>query len=179
MRKRCFMAHFISYVVLLCMLIAPLSFASDLKITRRTTAPEALTTNTTYIQGPRVRHEARPVNGYQVWSGGPWVSLYGHRFATILQCDRKQAISIMDLEEYTTYAIDDLGRPLRNQTAPVPISPVKTEPSGATLHAYVDDVDTGERKTMFGYTVRHIIRAERRVPGSGAVSQAQEIKGEK
>jgi hypothetical protein len=127
-----------------------------------------------------VRHEARPVNGYQVWSGGPWVSLYGHRFATILQWDRKQAIGMdLDAKEYTTYGIDDLGRPLRNQTAPVPISPVKTEPWGATLQVYVDDVDTGERKTMFGYTARHIIRTERRVPGSGAVSQAQEIKRQK
>jgi hypothetical protein len=159
------------------MLIAPLSFASDLKITQRTTAPEVLATSTTYMQGPRTRYEARSVNGYQAWSGGPWVSVYGHRFATILQCDKKRAISLdLDAHEYTSYEINDLGRPVRNQAAQVPIPPVQTEPSGASLDVYVDDVDTGERKTLFGYTARRSIRTERRVPGAGAVSQAQEIK---
>src|ERR1700731_766991 len=89
-------------VILCCMLTAALSFATDLKISQRTTSPEVLAASTTYMQGPRTRYEARSVNGYQAWRGGPWVSLHGHRFATILQ------------------------------VAPgVPISPFQTEPSGA------------------------------------------------
>ena len=155
------------------MLVASLSHASDLKITQRTTTREVLTTGTTFIQGLRTRYESRSVNGYQAWGGGPWVSLHGHRLATILQFDTKRAISLdLDAHEYTSFEIDDQGRP--NQPVPIPL--FKTEPSGATLDVYVDDADTGERKTMFGFSARHIIRTERRVPGPGAISEPQEIK---
>jgi len=55
-------------------------------------------------------------------------------------------------------------------------TPMPLQPSGATLTVNIEDIDTGERKLMFGYTARHIIRTERRVPGPGAISLARETK---
>jgi hypothetical protein len=103
--------------------------------------------------------------------------MYGHRVATIYQCDTMRAITLdLDSREYISYEIDDKGRPVRSQPGAVPMPPIRPEPSGATLNVYLDDVDTGERKTMFGYTARHSIRTERHVPDPGAVSQPQEVK---
>jgi hypothetical protein len=160
------------------MFAASLSHASDLKFTERSTSyGTPARTNTTYIGGRRTRHETRSLSEYQAWRGGPRVSLYGHRFATISQCDKNLAIRLdLDANEYDTYEIDDQGRPKRTAASmPMPVFPY-SERSGGVLNIYVDDVDTGERKTMFGYTARHSVQVESRVPGPGAVSQPQKIE---
>src|SRR6267142_7028819 len=78
---------------LYCILISPLSFASDLKITERSATRGAPTRiNTTYISGRRTRIESRSVSGFQAWRGGPTVFAYGHRTATIYQCDARRLI---------------------------------------------------------------------------------------
>jgi len=157
------------------MLIAPLSFASDLKITERSATRGAPTRiSTTYIAGRRTRIESRSVSGFQAWSSGPTVFSYGHRTATIYQCDaRRLILSDLDAHEYTSIEIDEQGRP----ASPRPMgTPMPLQPSGATLTINIEDIDTGERKVMFGHTARHIVRTERRVPSPGAISLAQETK---
>jgi hypothetical protein len=160
-------------VALCCIFIAPLCFASDLKITERaTTRGFPPRTSTTYISGHRTRIETRSFSGYRACSGGPTAFSYGHRTATIYQCDARRLIFLdLDSHEYTSIEIDEQGRPtsLRPMGAPMPM-----QPSGATLTINIEEIDTGERKVMFGYTARHIIRTERRVPGPGAISLAQE-----
>jgi hypothetical protein len=169
------MFHFTSHVVLCCLLIAPLTFASDLKITERSTTRGGPTrTSTTSLRGPRTRIESRSVTGFPAWSGGPTVFSYGHRIATIYQCDARQLILLdLDAHEFTSVEIDEQGRPAN----PRPMgTTMPLQPSGGTLAINIEDIDTGERKLMFGYTARHIIRTERRVPGPGAISLAQESK---
>jgi hypothetical protein len=157
------------------MIVAPLSFASDLKITERSTtrgAPER--TRATYISGRRTRFEFQSSSGFQAWNGGPTVFSYGHRTATIYQCDARRLLTLdLDSHEYTSIEIDEQGRP----AGPRPMgTPMPLQPSGGTLTVNIEDIDTGERKVMFGYTARHIVRTERRVPGLGAISLAQESK---
>jgi hypothetical protein len=169
------MIYFTFHVVLCSLLIAPLAFASDLKITERSATRGVPTrTSTTYISGRRTRTETRSFSGYQAWNGGPTVFSYGHRTATVYQCDARRLILLdLDAHEYMTVEIDEQGRPTspRLMGTSMPL-----QPSGATLTINVEDIDTGERKVMFGYTARHIIRMERRVPGPGAQSLAQESK---
>jgi hypothetical protein len=162
-------------VALYWLLIAPLSLASDLKITERSaTRWVPARTTTKYISGRRTRLEFRSSIGFQAWDGGPTVFSYGHRTATIYQCDARRLIMLdLDSHEYTSIEIDEHGRP----ASPRPMgTPMPLQPSGATVTINIEDIDTGERKLMFGYTARHIIRTERRVPGPGAISLAQESK---
>jgi hypothetical protein len=171
------MFHFTSHVVLFCLLVAPLCRASDLKITvRSTTRGFPARTSTTYISGRRTRTETkpRPYSGFQAWNGGPTVFSYGHRNATIYQCDTRWLMFLdLDSQEYTSVEIDEQGRP----TNPRPMgTPMPMQPSGATLTINIEDIDTGERKVMFGYTARHIIRTEKRLPSPGSISLAQETR---
>ena len=43
--------------------------------------------------------------------------------------------------------------------------------SGGTLKIWIENVDTGERKEIFGHTARHIITREKRIAGPGACSK--------
>jgi hypothetical protein len=175
------MSHFTSHVVLFCLLVAPLCFASDLKITERsTTRGFPARTRTTYISGRRTRTETdtRPYSGFQSWNGGPTVFSYGHRTATIYQCDARRLMFLdLDSQEYTSVEIDEPGRPTNLRPMGTPM-PIPVQPSGATLTINFEDIDTGERKAKFGYTARHIIRTEKRVPSPGAISLAQETKSD-
>ena len=162
-------------VALCCILVAPLCFASDLKITERSaTRGIPARTSTTYISGRRTRIESRSVSGFQAWSGGPTVFSYGHRTATIYQCDARRLIFLdLDAHEYMSVEIDEQGRPAN----PRPMgTPMPLQPSGATLTVNIEDIDTGERKVMFGYTARHIIRTERRVPGCDSPKFCPDLK---
>jgi len=157
------------------MVVASMAFGSDLKITERSAIRGGPTRiSTTYISGRRTRIENRSVSGFQAWNGGPTVFSYGHRTATIYQCDARRLILLdLDAHEYASVEIDGQGRP----ASPRPIgTPMPLQPSGATLTINIEDIDTGERKVMFGYSARHIVRTERRVPGPGAISLAQETK---
>jgi hypothetical protein len=50
----------------------------------------------------------------------------------------------------------------------------QTVHSGGTLDISIQNIDTGERKEMFGHTARHIITREKRVAGPGACSRDSE-----
>jgi len=160
-------------VVLCCMVVASMAFGSDLKITERSAIRGGPTRiSTTYISGRRTRIETRSVSEFPAWRGGPTVFSYGHRTATIYQCDAGRVILLdLDAHEYASVEIDGQGRP----ASPRPIgTPMPLQPSGGTLAINIEDIDTGERKLMFGYVARHVIRTEKRVPGPGATSLAQE-----
>ena len=43
--------------------------------------------------------------------------------------------------------------------------------SGGTLKIWIENIDTGERKEIFGHTARHIITREKRIAGPGACSK--------
>jgi hypothetical protein len=43
--------------------------------------------------------------------------------------------------------------------------------SGGTLQIWIENIDTGERKEIFGHVARHIITREKRVAGPGACSK--------
>jgi hypothetical protein len=78
-----------------------------------------------------------------------------------------------EARQYTSYRLNDQGRPAGSQQAPRTAIP--PESSGGTLVVNIETTDTGERKKLFGYTARHVIETQTMLPGPGAVSQGQEI----
>ena len=46
--------------------------------------------------------------------------------------------------------------------------------SGGTLQIWIENIDTGERKEMFGHMAMHIITREKRIAGPGACSKPSE-----
>lgn len=151
-------------------LIASLCYGSDLKITRRVTTDAHSESSTEYSSGTRSRSESRDYRMYPLWSGGPSAPFFGHRVATIYQCDAKRVLELdLDAREYTSHESDEQGQLV--YARPRSISNV---PSGGTLTINVTDVDTGEKRVMFGYPAEHIVRTEKRVPSPQAVSREEE-----
>lgn len=130
----------------------------DVKITSRFTDSRGqASVTTTYIKGSRSRVE-RDVGG--------------HRRVTINQCDAHQVLQIdRDARQYTSYALNPQGFPANARPIPEEMRPV---PSGGTLAIAIETTDTGERKAFFGFTARHVITRDTRVPGPGAITPRQE-----
>jgi hypothetical protein len=160
----------------LCVLCAS-AFASDLKIvTTSKSSPSGMSsTHTEYFSGARSRTEWRDVSGGESIPGGPLTFTSGPRRALIWQCDELRLVDLnLDSREYTRRDLDKRGR-----SKAVKAPPSAQTGDRGTLEIYIDVVDTGERKQMFGHTARHIVTHERRVatPGSCNQSSQTEIDG--
>jgi hypothetical protein len=133
-----------------------------LKITTRFTSGRARPSITTqFVKGARSRVER---------------DILGHPRVTINQCDRHQVVQLdPEARQYTSYQLNEQGRPAGSEAAPPTRTPIQTEPSGGTLVVSIETTDTGERKKLFGYTARHVITTQTMIPGPGAVTQGQEI----
>ena len=70
---------------------------------------------------------------------------------------------------------DFMGATVNDQQTQQPKPAIQPQP---TLLIETTTEDTGERKQMFGYTARNIIRTEKRVPSPGAISLARETKSD-
>lgn len=157
---------------------ATLAPATDLKIvTTHTVGPSGIppTVVTHYYTQSRSRREYRNGAGYAAHPGDKTAFTWGPRQAILQQCDARRTYMLdLDAHEFTVTDLDDHGRAKGVQ--PVHVS----EPKDAgSLEIYLDTVDTGERKEMFGHAARHIITRERRVasPGSCAQSNTTETDG--
>jgi len=113
---------------------------ADIKLTTRTTTAGQTTEGTTYVKGARQRSEMQM---------GPM------RTVTIMQCDKKQIVTISDAcRTYMVAPMED-DTPGTASSAPPPSSSGSTR-QGGTLTINNNTVNTGETKTMFGYRARHI-----------------------
>jgi hypothetical protein len=90
----------------------------------------------------------------------------GPPMATIIQRGERDRVFMLDLNahEYVTYETDPRGSTIAMRPRPV-------ADSGGTLTIWIDTVDTGERKELFGHMARHIITHEKRTAGPGACSK--------
>src|SRR5947208_8864623 len=103
--------------------------------------PQPITT-TTYVKGSRKRTEQGAIMGM------------GGDVATIEQCDLKQYVQVNDKKKL--YHIDPMDD--ASSATPSRGTPVKSQPvTKGGVVTYVSNItDTGERKTMYGMTARHV-----------------------
>jgi hypothetical protein len=122
---------------------------ADLKIITRSGTDKWSTTRTRYVQGRNWRDESH-----------------------IAQVPRP--ILIYNADHQRCYMLDAAARAytVRRVEQPKRTAPHRASESGNTLAVYLDTVDTGERRWMFGHLARHIIRSERRVSEPGSCSGA-------
>ena len=147
------------------------SFASDLKIVTKMhsgAADSPSSTTTRYYQGSRFRTDWRDTVGESVPPGKEIKYKFGHGRAMIQQCDAHRSFMVdLDAHEYTSTELDESGVP-KGSTRPFHRDTTANNSARPTEQIFIDNVDTGERKEMFGHTARHIITKQRREPGIGA-----------
>jgi hypothetical protein len=128
---------------------------NGLKIVTRQITGGFTDTRTEYLAGDRLRNEWH--SQMRDRSGPP--------MATIILRGEHDRIFVLDLQahEYTSYEASSRGN--------AGFKPRPTVNSGGTLQIWIENIDTGERKDIFGHTARHIITREKRVAGPGACSK--------
>lgn len=135
---------------------APGPSMSGLKIVTRQVTGGFTDTRTEYLAADRLRNE--------------WQSQLrdkaGPPMATIILRGEHDHVYVLDLQahEYLSYETDSHG-------ANVGLKPRPMVDSGGTLRIFIENIDTGEKKDIFGHTARHIITRETRVAGPGACSE--------
>ena len=114
---------------------------------------------TEYLTPDRMRNEWQTRAG--AWASPP--------MASIIQRGERDRVFVLDLQahEYLTYEADPHAGAVGAQGKPV-------ADSGGTLQIWTQSTDTGERKTMFGRTARHIITREHRIASPGACSRGSD-----
>ncbi|HEY1936471.1 MAG TPA: hypothetical protein VGJ33_00885 [Candidatus Angelobacter sp.] len=137
-------------------LTSPNPSVNGVKIVTRQVTGSFTDTRTEYLAPGRLRNEWQS----QMRDGS------GPPMATIILRGQRDRIFMLDLtaHEYITYETDPRG-------TTVGIKPGTIVDSGGTLQIWIDNIDTGERKDLFGHVARHIITREKRVAGPGACSK--------
>jgi hypothetical protein len=130
---------------------------NGLKIVTRQVTGGFTDTRTEYLAPDRLRNEWRSQMRDRI--GPPMATI-------VLRGGERNRIYVLDLDahEYTTYETDAHG-------GSVGIKPRPMAQSGGTLQIWIENIDTGERKEIFGHVARHIITREKRVAGPGACSK--------
>jgi hypothetical protein len=72
---------------------------------------------------------------------------------------------------YTASRVNEYGSPV--WAKPGKHEPAK--PSGKTVHNYIETVDTGERRELFGYAARHVITKTRQIRDSEILSESESV----
>jgi hypothetical protein len=121
----------------------------DFKITIRTTVAGQSSESTTMIKGARERAET------SMGAAG-----FSTKTVTITQCDMRRTIQINDsARKYLLTPMDADGSSSSNDAATADASPTSSAShAGGVVTMTVNTVDTGERKDMFGFTARHLMR---------------------
>jgi hypothetical protein len=140
--------------VFLIALALPNPTINGVKVVTRQMTAGMMDTRVDYITSDRLRTE---------WQGLP--DRPGFTMASIIQAGERQKVFVLDLQahEYVSYETDSKGVAVGSRPRP-------TGDSGANLQIWINYVDTGERKEIFGHLARHIITKEKRVAGPGACS---------
>jgi hypothetical protein len=137
-------------------LTSPGPSVNGVKIVTRQVTGGFTDTRTEYLAADRLRNEWQS----QMRDGT------GPLMATIVLRGDRDRVYVLDLtaHEYTTYETDSRATTLG-------IKPKPKVDSGGTLQIWIENIDTGERKDLFGHIARHIITREKRIAGPGACSK--------
>lgn len=165
----------------LLVILCGLASAADLKIVTsqhsssgsQTTPPGIITR---YFHDSRSRTDSRSGAGHSLHPGSKLLYTWGPRQAFIQQCDARRSLMLnLDAREYTSTELDEHGSPKGYKPAIIQ----HKGPAKGPLEIFIDSVDTGERKEIFGHTARHIVTHERRVasPGGCQRSMSSETDG--
>ncbi|HMC29719.1 MAG TPA: hypothetical protein VKL99_02720 [Candidatus Angelobacter sp.] len=143
-------------MIVLSTFTSPGPSVNGLKIVTRQVTGGFTDTRTEYLAPDRLRNEWRSQMRDRI----------GPPMATIVLRGDRNRIFLLDLDarEYTTYETDSRG-------ASAGIRPRPMSESGGTLQIWIENIDTGERKDIFGHLARHIITREKRIAGPGACSK--------
>jgi hypothetical protein len=133
------MKRSIIYFAIILTVLTQTAFA-DVTIKVRQTMSGQTYENTTYIKGKRQRVDQ---------------NMGGMQTATITQCDLRRDVRLMPMSKI--YMIDLFGGALAQEKPTVTQTKSTTVVAGGTVTTIITIKDTGERKTMFGYTARHLI----------------------
>ena len=128
------------------------------KIVTRQISGNSTDTRTEYLTADRLRNEWQS----QARDGAT------PPMATIIVHGERDHVFMLDLNahEYVSYDTDSHGNTV------AAFRPRPLTDSGGTLQIWIENIDTGERKEIFGHTARHIITREKRVPSKDACSKA-------
>jgi len=99
---------------------------------------------TSYMRGVNMRQETRwhrATHGFGSVHASIWNRDLHYRFELDLAA-----------KAYTVTQVDERGLPFDR-----PHIDAKWKPSGRTYRVHIETIDTGERRTMFGYTARRVI----------------------
>ena len=156
-----FPAFAASLMSLLMVQAAPTS-GNDVKIVVRYSFRDHAFTSTEYFSGSRYRQQ----------SDAGMDNIEGHHTARIvLRRDITNQNFLLDLDahEYVAFETDQRGIAVGAKSRPA-------ERTRGMVDIWIESTDTGERQEMFGYTARHIITRERRVPGQDSCSVPSETE---
>ncbi len=133
---------------------SPGASVDGVKIVTRQVTGGFTDTRTEYLAADRLRNEWQ--SQMRDNSGPP--------MATIILRGERDRVFMLDLtaHQYVTYETDSRGAALQ---------PRPTIDSGGTLRISIENIDTGERKEIFGHIARHIITREKRTVSAGACSK--------
>jgi hypothetical protein len=158
----------------LLVILCGLASATDLKIVTRQhsgAGPQAAPPSvmTRYFHDSRSRTDSRNGAGRAAHPGDKPVYTWGPRQAFIQQCDARRSFMLnLDAREYTSAELDERGVPKGFKPAVIR----HKEPGRGSVEIFIDSVDTGERKEMFGRAARHIVTHERRVASPDGCQQS-------
>lgn len=129
------------------------------------------TAATQYIRDLNTRSESRSCRGIGDTKLPTNVRYeYGPLRAYILNRDLGYRFEVEPATHaYTAFRVNEYG-------SPVWAKPRKYEPakrSGKTVHNYIDTIDTGERRELFGYTARRVVTRTRRIRDSEMLSESE------
>lgn len=129
------------------------------------------TAATEYIRGLNTRSESRSCRG--ISDTKPPTNIryeYGPLRAYILNRDLGYRFEVEPATHtYTAFRVNKHG-------SPVWAKPLKCEPekrSGKTVHHYIDTIDTGEHRELFGYTARRVVTRTRQIRDSQMLTESE------
>jgi hypothetical protein len=133
---------------------SPGASVDGVKIVTRQVTGSFTDTRTEYLAADRLRNEWQ--SQMRDNSGPP--------MATIILRGERDRVFMLDLtaHQYVTYETDSRGTALQ---------PKPKMDSGGTLQISIENIDTGERKEIFGHMARHIITREKRTVSARACSK--------
>jgi hypothetical protein len=148
------------FAVLLAVLVSfgPSPAPTGVKIVTRQVTGGFADVRTEYLTPDKLRNEWQP---HTEESQGP-------PMASIIQRGEPNRVFVLDLQAHEYMMLQNGWRGSSGAQG------AQTVHSGGTLDISIQNIDTGERKEMFGHTARHIITREKRVAGPGACSRDSE-----
>jgi len=144
---------------------------ASLQFTTSSLSGDMSTRRTEYICGHNTRSEGRNCTGHS--SSTPAANVryeYGPLVVRVHNRDLGYSFWLDPGKRiYAAYRVNEHGSPV--WLKPRAAQPIK--PSGHTLHTHCDTIDTGERRSIFGYSARRVLTKTRQLRDAQLVSESE------